>query len=580
VAIAVIAAATLLRRARPCHGLVLDLAAVPVVVLAGVLAGRQTDAFSVLASAAALLAATTAWLRDGQRRAIALAVAILATVAALVPQLALLADAVINPYRDFAGPWSGLRTAHVVAAHLADLRFAMIVVAVCGAAAVVGAAAWRGSLGSRTALAVVLPVAAAPAGVAAGLGDGGTVALLLALSLALTAWTTASRSLAPAAAALAAAWLTLPWALATRPGTLTVLGCLSVAYSLCVWRARIVRVRVGAAAASVVAVGALAGSSALAVGWSGWLAGLTMLAAAGGAQLAAAVLLGPNLLASPSTDSAWSADAGQGTGVGLSADAGQGPGGGLKADIGKSTDRGPGADSGTSTDVGAGLAGGPSVLSLISLAVEIAGWFVAMAGVLPGLSRLVHASVSLAVAGALCVGVASRADRRAALWAGLALGEAALCVRLAAAGVRAPEPYTVPAAAILIVFGWHRARRAPDARSWLTYGPGLAVLLLPSLAAAWSDHGWIRPLLLGLAAALATLGGARARLRAPLVIGAAVAVTDAGRQLAPAVARLAGLLPRWVPIALLGLILLALGATYEARLRNLGKLRDTFRRMH
>jgi len=221
----------------------------------------------------------------------------------------------------------------------------------------------------------------------------------------------------------------------------------------------------------------------------------------------------------------------------------------------------------------------PDVRPQVSLAVEIAGWLVAAVGVLPGLSELVHASVVLAVAGALCGGVAVRADRRPALWAALALGQAALAVGLAAAGVRAPEPYTLPAAVTMIVFGWQRARRAPEAGSWPRYGPGLAVLLLPSLVAAWSDHGWIRPLLLGLAAAGVTLAGARARLRAPLLIGAAVAVTDAGRQLAPAIARLAGLVPRWVPIALLGLILLAVGATYEARLRDLGRLRDVFRRM-
>ena len=43
--------------------------------------------------------------------------------------------------------------------------------------------------------------------------------------------------------------------------------------------------------------------------------------------------------------------------------------------------------------------------------------------------------------------------------------------------------------------------------------------------------------------------------------------------------RLAGTLPRWVPIALLGLLLFAVGATYEARLNDLRKLGDVLRRM-
>ena len=38
-------------------------------------------------------------------------------------------------------------------------------------------------------------------------------------------------------------------------------------------------------------------------------------------------------------------------------------------------------------------------------------------------------------------------------------------------------------------------------------------------------------------------------------------------------------LVRWVPIAVLGLVLLAVGATYEARLRDLGRLRTALGRM-
>ena len=39
------------------------------------------------------------------------------------------------------------------------------------------------------------------------------------------------------------------------------------------------------------------------------------------------------------------------------------------------------------------------------------------------------------------------------------------------------------------------------------------------------------------------------------------------------------MLPRWVPIAVIGLVLLAVGATYEARLRDLGRLRTALGRM-
>ena len=215
----------------------------------------------------------------------------------------------------------------------------------------------------------------------------------------------------------------------------------------------------------------------------------------------------------------------------------------------------------------------------VSLAVEVSGWAAAMAAAAPGLGEPGHASVVLTVTGTLCLCVALRPGRRVLLWLGLAQGEAALCAWLVVAGVHAPEPYTVPAAAVLIAAGWWRSRRSPGLSSWVSYGPGLAVLLLPSLAAVWLLAGWVRPLALGLVAAGITLAGARARLLAPLLLGGAVVILDAGHELAPAVRQLAVLVPGWVPIAVIGLILLAVGATYEARLRDLGRLRAALGKM-
>ena len=156
------------------------------------------------------------------------------------------------------------------------------------------------------------------------------------------------------------------------------------------------------------------------------------------------------------------------------------------------------------------------------------------------------------------------------LAAGSRLADQPVAGTSAAAGllvaVHAPEPYTVPAAAVLLAAGWHRSRARPQVSSWITYGPGLAVLMLPILAAVWLLPGWARPLALGVAAAGIALTGARTRLLAPLLLGGAVVILDAGHELAPAAGQLAGLLPRWVPIAVIGVALLAVGATYEARL--------------
>ncbi len=50
-------------------------------------------------------------------------------------------------------------------------------------------------------------------------------------------------------------------------------------------------------------------------------------------------------------------------------------------------------------------------------------------------------------------------------------------------------------------------------------------------------------------------------------------------ELAPTVVQVLGLVPRWVPLAAAGLLLLLLGATYEKRIDEARRLRDTVRSM-
>ncbi|MFF4447483.1 SCO7613 C-terminal domain-containing membrane protein [Streptomyces sp. NPDC001502] len=215
----------------------------------------------------------------------------------------------------------------------------------------------------------------------------------------------------------------------------------------------------------------------------------------------------------------------------------------------------------------------------VRLPVEIAA---AVAGVLAvGLSagRAGTLALVLALAGVVCAGAAVRPDRRVLGWAAGALFAAATWVRLAEAGVSAPEAYTLPVTVPALVVGLLRRRRDPQASSWTAYGPGLAATLLPSLLAAWGDPGWLRPLLLGAAALVVTLLGARGRLQAPLLLGGAVLAAVAVHELAPYVVQVAGALPRWVPPALAGLLLLAVGATYERRLRDARRLRAAIGRL-
>ncbi|WP_307620369.1 SCO7613 C-terminal domain-containing membrane protein [Streptomyces sp. V3I7] len=215
----------------------------------------------------------------------------------------------------------------------------------------------------------------------------------------------------------------------------------------------------------------------------------------------------------------------------------------------------------------------------VSTAVEGAGYApvaTALALTIPHPGAL---SLALAITGVAGLGIALRPDRRRAALAGTTLLIASSWVRLALADVTAPEAYTLPVTAAALVIGHRRRSRIPGTGSWPAYGAGLTASMLPSLVATWSDGNWVRPLLLGAAALLVTLVGVRADLQAPLIVGGGVLILAGLHELAPTVAQVLGLLPRWVPLAAAGLLLLALGATYEKRLDEARRLRDTVRGM-
>ncbi|WP_245936357.1 SCO7613 C-terminal domain-containing membrane protein [Streptomyces cahuitamycinicus] len=185
----------------------------------------------------------------------------------------------------------------------------------------------------------------------------------------------------------------------------------------------------------------------------------------------------------------------------------------------------------------------------------------------------------LALCGVIAAGTALRDGRRPVGYAATALFVLAAWVRLAAWDVGTPEAYTLPVTVPALLVGALRRRRDPQASSWTAYGPGLAVTLLPSLIAAWADPHWTRPLLLGGAALLVTLLGARHHLQAPLLLGGSALALVTLHELTPYVVQVTGALPRWAPPALAGLLLLALGATYEQRIRDVRRVRAVLGRM-
>lgn len=217
----------------------------------------------------------------------------------------------------------------------------------------------------------------------------------------------------------------------------------------------------------------------------------------------------------------------------------------------------------------------------VSRAVEGTGYALGALALLLTAGAPGRLAFALVVAGVAMSGVALRPERRrAASLAATALLIVSSWIRLALSGVGTPEAYTLSAAVAALVIGGLRLRRHPEAGSWTAYGPGLGLGLAPSLPAMWVDGGWLRPLLLGSAALAVTVLGARARLQCPLVLGGGVLLLVGVHELAPVVVQVLGLLPRWVPLAFAGLLLLVLGATYEQRLRDARRLRASLGRLH
>jgi hypothetical protein len=157
---------------------------------------------------------------------------------------------------------------------------------------------------------------------------------------------------------------------------------------------------------------------------------------------------------------------------------------------------------------------------------------------------------------------------------------AAWFLLLAAARVAVLEAYTIPAAAVALLAGmlarrgWSRTGRPLS--SWVAFGPALAAALLPSLASVLTTDGQpLRRLLLGVAALGVVVSGANARLRAPVLLGGGVLALVAVQELG----RVWDLVPRWIPLAAGGLLLVLLATTLERRRRDLDRFRAALHRM-
>ena len=243
---------------------------------------------------------------------------------------------------------------------------------------------------------------------------------------------------------------------------------------------------------------------------------------------------------------------------------------------------------GLSNDVDAARVGLPLLVLLGMLAiarpepeVELPAVAMALVAVPPAIVAASDVGGSLAlhlvVLGALLsASSVIHESRRALVWFAGPVFALASWVWFADRGVTAPEPYTLPSAAVLIALGLVRLLRDRDAGTAVALLPGLLLGTLPSLVWVLGDPLSPRALVLGIGCLALTVAGAALRWNAPLLVGSVVGAIVVLREIGP----YASDVPQWVWIGLAGALLTTIGITWERRLLDvrqavgmLGRLR-------
>ncbi len=197
------------------------------------------------------------------------------------------------------------------------------------------------------------------------------------------------------------------------------------------------------------------------------------------------------------------------------------------------------------------------------VALEAAAVVLAGAAVTYSTDERVIAMALTIVGTAICLVAVTARDRDLLGWAGAVVLGGATVIRVGA-DVQAPELYTLPAAALLIAFGAWKLSKEPETSSFKMLGSGLTLALLPSLLLALDEPVSLRGTLVGAAGVLVLAVGVQLRLAAPFILGAATTGILAVRHLEPVV----DAVPRWISLGGVGLVLLLVGVTWEARRRN------------
>ncbi|OUZ08351.1 hypothetical protein BHE97_14135 [Aeromicrobium sp. PE09-221] len=203
----------------------------------------------------------------------------------------------------------------------------------------------------------------------------------------------------------------------------------------------------------------------------------------------------------------------------------------------------------------------------VRLTLEVAAASIALYGLATGLGAddatwmaLLFLLLSLVLFGAGF----DVSDRRWCLIPAATLAVLAWIFLVIGQDVRAVEAFTVPLAVLALGIGGWFMWRDSSLGTVSALGVGLAVAFLPSLPQAVADPTSLRAWLLGAAAVVAIGIGWWRSWRAPFVVGAVVLAVLVVVNLWP----VAMAVQRWILFGILGLVLLAIGITWESRVRQ------------
>jgi len=207
-------------------------------------------------------------------------------------------------------------------------------------------------------------------------------------------------------------------------------------------------------------------------------------------------------------------------------------------------------------------------LAIVALTAVVLSETLAIDGSMVGLLRALGATLVFCAIHVVAFLIDRAPFTRLLAWLALGYASTAAAVGVLSGALEPVEIATVPVAIALLATGAVRLIRDEEARSWPWLGPGVILLLVPSLVATLDTNPLWRLVGLGVVGIAIVIFGAVRRLQAPFVIAGVVVLVHVIATFAPQIRAAYGFFPWWLWLAVGGVVLIGLAARYEQRLQN------------